>query len=124
MRDRFGLPVARITHIAHPNDVRLSAFLAERSADVFRAAGATSVFVPPPGVRKLHNHQMGTCRMGDEPARSVVDRWCRSHEVPNLYVVDLSVFVTSGGLNPALTIQANAFRVADHIARTISASAG
>jgi len=116
-RDRFGLPVARITHTAHPNDVRLSAFIAERSAEVFRAAGATEVLVPSPEVRKLHNHQMGTCRMGDDPARSVVDRWCRSHEVPGLYVVDASVFVTSGGLNPALTIQANAFRIADHVAR-------
>jgi choline dehydrogenase-like flavoprotein len=48
----------------------------------------------------------------------VVDRWCRSHEVPNLFVIDSSVFVTSGGLNPALTIQANAFRVADRISRT------
>jgi choline dehydrogenase-like flavoprotein len=124
VRDRFGLPVARITHTAHPNDVRLSTFLADRSADVFRAAGATEVIVPAPGVRKLHNHQMGTCRMGEDAARSVVDRWCRAHEVPNLYVVDSSVFVTSAGLNPALTIQANAYRVADHIARSVSAAAG
>jgi choline dehydrogenase-like flavoprotein len=120
VRDRLGLPVARITHTAHPNDVRLSAFLADRSADVFRAAGAISVDVPPPGVRKLHNHQMGTCRMGDDPDRSVVDRWCRLHGVPNAYVTDASVFVTSGGLNPALTVQANAFRIADHIASTRS----
>lgn len=120
VRDRFGLPVARITHTAHPNDVRLSAFLADRSAEVFRAAGATRVDVPPPGVRKLHNHQMGTCRMGDDPERSVVDRWGRLHGVPNAYVTDASVFVTSGGLNPALTVEANAFRVADHLAHTRS----
>jgi choline dehydrogenase-like flavoprotein len=115
-RDRFGMPVARITHTAHPNDDLLSSFLAERSADVFRAAGADWVKVPPIGARKLHNHQMGTARMGDDPAHSVVDRWCRLHEVENTYVVDSSVFVTGGGVNPALTIQANAFRVADHIA--------
>jgi choline dehydrogenase-like flavoprotein len=118
LHDRFGRPVARITHAAHENDVRLAAFIAERAADVFRAAGATWVKVPPVGVRKLHNHQMGTARMGDDPATSVVDRWCRLHEVENAYVVDSSVFVTSGGVNPALTIQANAFRVADHIAST------
>ena len=63
---------------------------------------------------------MGTCRMGDDPERSVVDRWGRLHGVPNAYVTDASVFVTSGGLNPALTVEANAFRVADHLAHTRS----
>ena len=85
---------------------------------VLGAAGATAVHVPEPGARKLHNHQMGTTRMGDDPARSVVDRWCRTHDVPNLYVADASVFTTSAGLNPALTVTANALRVADRIADT------
>jgi len=118
VRDRHGLPVARVTHTAHGNDVLLARYLAVRSGQLLEAAGATRVMVPEPSVRKLHNHQMGTCRMGDDPARSVVDRWGRSHEVPNLYVVDASIFVTSGGLNPALTIQANAFRISEHIAAT------
>jgi choline dehydrogenase-like flavoprotein len=52
--------------------------------------------------------------MGTDPSRSVVDRWCRSHDVPNLWIVDASVFPTSSGYNPTLTILANAFRVADH----------
>jgi choline dehydrogenase-like flavoprotein len=115
VRDRHGLPGARVTHTAHENDVRLARYLASRSGELLEAAGATSVKVPEPSVRKLHNHQMGTCRMGNDPARSVVDRWGQSHEVPNLFVVDASIFVTSGGLNPALTIQANAFRIADRI---------
>ena len=59
-----------------------------------------------------HNH--GTCRMGDDPAASVVDRWCRSHEVPNLWVVDSSIMPSNGGYNPTLTILANTYRVADH----------
>jgi choline dehydrogenase-like flavoprotein len=58
---------------------------------------------------------MGTCRMGNDPQSSVVDKWCRSHDVSNLFIIDASVFVTSGGLNPALTIQANAFRVCDYM---------
>ena len=66
-------------------------------------------------MRKLHNHQMGTCRMGNDAKSSVVDKSCRAHVVPNLFIIDASVFVTSGGLNPALTIQANAFRVCDHM---------
>ena len=59
-------------------------------------------------------HLHGTCRMGDDPTRSVVDRWCRSHEVRNLWIVDGSPFPTSAGYNPTLTILANAYRVAGH----------
>ncbi|MBI2228885.1 MAG: GMC family oxidoreductase [Deltaproteobacteria bacterium] len=115
VRDRFGLPVARITHTSHENDGRLASFLAARSREIFEAAGASRVISPETRVRKLHNHQMGTCRMGNDPRSSVVDKCCRAHDVPNLFIIDASVFVTSGGLNPALTIQANAFRVCDHM---------
>ncbi len=54
---------------------------------------------------------MGTCRMGDDPASSVVDRFCRLHEAPNVFVVDSSVFPTGFGLNPMVTVVANALRV-------------
>jgi choline dehydrogenase-like flavoprotein len=55
--------------------------------------------------------------MGDDPERSVIDRWCRSHDVANLWIVDGSVFPTAGGYNPTLTILANAYRVADRFVR-------
>jgi choline dehydrogenase-like flavoprotein len=61
--------------------------------------------------------------MGDDPSKSVVDRWCRSHEVPNLWVVDSSVMPTNGGYNPTLTIMANAYRVADHFIREAKGNA-
>jgi choline dehydrogenase-like flavoprotein len=61
-------------------------------------------------------HVCGTCRMGVEPSSSVVDADCRAHELENLYIGDASVFPTSGGINPSLTIAANALRVADGIA--------
>lgn len=115
VKDCCGTPVARITHTSHENDVRLARFLGERSREIFEAAGATKVIVPSPEIRKLHNHQMGTCRMGNDPNSSVVDKWCASHDVPNLFIIDASVFVTSAGLNPALTIEANAFRACDHL---------
>jgi choline dehydrogenase-like flavoprotein len=118
VRDRFGLPVARVTYTPHENDDRLAAWIADRSAELFEAAGATKVYNPGPTNRKLHNHQMGTARMGDDPATSVVDRWCRAHECPNLYIADSSVFVTSAGVNPSLTITAIALRIADRIAAT------
>ena len=58
---------------------------------------------------------MGSCRMGDGPKTSVVDANCRSHDVPNLYVCDTSVFVTGSGVNPTLTAMAIARRAAQHI---------
>jgi len=61
---------------------------------------------------------LGTTRMGDDPATSVVDRWCRTHDVPNLYVIDGGVFVTGGSANPTATIMANALRVTDHLIAT------
>ena len=60
-------------------------------------------------------HLMGTCRMGNDPATSVVDKFNRTHDVPNLFVVDGSSFVTSGRQQPTATIQALAYRAADHM---------
>ena len=61
-------------------------------------------------------HQAGTCRFGADPAVSVLNLDCRAHELDNLYVVDTSVFPSIGAVNPALTIAAQALRVANHIA--------
>ena len=63
-------------------------------------------------------HVCGTCRFGVDPKNSVLDAMNQSHDVPNLFIVDSSFFPTSGGTNPALTIAANALRVADHILKT------
>ena len=60
-------------------------------------------------------HQNGTLRFGHDPATSVLDANCRAHELDNLYVVDASFFPSSGAVNPALTIMANALRVGDHL---------
>ena len=60
-------------------------------------------------------HLLGTARMGDDPGTSVVDRWGQAHDADNLFVIDGSVFVTSGAVNPTPTIQAIALRTADYI---------
>ena len=60
-------------------------------------------------------HQAGTCRFGDDPTASVLDRNCKAHELDNLYVVDTSFFVSIGAVNPSLTAIANALRVGDHL---------
>ena len=87
-------------------------FLIDRNAEILEAAGATSVQkVYIDRITGNCSHQHGTTRMGNDPATSVLDRWCRSHEVDNLFVVDGGPFPTGTGINPTLTIMANAWRV-------------
>jgi choline dehydrogenase-like flavoprotein len=73
-----------------------------------------------PELEMNYGHPCGTCRFGDEPASSVLDRDCRTHDVQNLYVVDASFMPRSGAINPSLTIAANALRVAPQIAAQVS----
>ena len=115
--DAWGLPVARITLKPHPNDLAQGRFLIDRNAEILEAAGATQIQkVYIERVTGNCSHQHGTTRMGNDPASSVLDPWCRAHEVDNLYVVDGGSFPTATGANPTLTIMANAWRVAEHIA--------
>jgi choline dehydrogenase-like flavoprotein len=71
----------------------------------------------------LSSHYLGTCRMGNDPATSVVDRRGRSHDVPNLFIADSSVFVTAGAANPALTVSALALRTSEAIVAAFRADA-
>jgi choline dehydrogenase-like flavoprotein len=122
IRDRFGLAVARITHRQHPNDIAMNRWMNGKLPDLADACGATEKWnMAIPGVTTIDDqtamkgsaHLHGTCRMGKDPAKSVLDPWCRAHDVSNLWVVDGSCFPTAGGYNPTLTILANAYRVAD-----------
>jgi len=115
--DAWGLPVARITLAPHENDLAQGRFLVDRCGEILEAAGGQDVTrVYADKVTGNCSHQHGTARMGDDPETSVTDRNCRAHEVDNLYVVDGSPFPTATGANPTLTIMANAWRVAEHIA--------
>ena len=69
-------------------------------------------------------HQAGTCRFGNDPSDSVLNRDCRTHELDNLYVVDTSFFPSISAVNPALTAIANALRVGDHLLERLGASTG
>ncbi len=122
--DAWGLPVARVTLEAHENDLAQGRYLIDRGADILEASGARSVNkVYAQRVTGNCSHQHGTARMGDDPGLSVLNRWCRAHEVENLYAVDGSPFPTGTGANPTLTIMANAWRVADRIIATRGAAA-
>jgi choline dehydrogenase-like flavoprotein len=117
--DAWGLPVARVTLAPHENDLAMGRFLIDRNAEILEAAGASRVQkVYIDRITGNCSHQHGTARMGDDGRNSVVDRYCRAHEVDNLYVVDGSSFPTGTGANPTLTIMANAWRVAEHLAET------
>jgi choline dehydrogenase-like flavoprotein len=114
--DAWGIPVARITHSFHPNDYLVWDFFREKLIEVLQEAGAKDIRGSGIG-RGGAGYQLGTCRMGNDPKTSVVNAHGQSHEIDNLFVVDGSVFVTSGGRNPALTIQALAFHFADYIVK-------
>lgn len=120
VRDKWGIPVARLSGATHPETLRTAAFLNKKAREWVRASGAVEVWGRPPTVAPLSGgqHQAGTCRMGDDPLVSVTDRHCRVHGHDNLYIGDGSVHVTNGGFNPFLTIMALAFRTAAHIAKS------
>ncbi|MCC7381217.1 MAG: GMC family oxidoreductase [Deltaproteobacteria bacterium] len=114
VRDRFGLPVARLTVRLLEPDVNGTRWLGERAMDLFRAMGADDVRMPGWG-RATFVLQHGTCRFGTDPSRSVLDPNCRAHDVKNLFVVDGSFMPSSGGVPTTLTIMSNALRVATHL---------
>jgi choline dehydrogenase-like flavoprotein len=120
VRDRWGMPVARLSGTTHPETVRSAAFMAARAREWLRAAGAGRIWGGDPGLHlSAGQHQAGTCRMGEDPRTSVVDPYGRVHGHANLFVADGSVHVTNGGFNPVLTIMALAFRTADQIAQSL-----
>jgi len=109
-KDKFGLPVARVTFNLHDNDKKLIRAAKEKTMEVMHAAGATEVVQ-----EARYAHLVGACRMGSDPRTSVVDKFCRSHDIANLFICDGSVFPTQGSANPGLTIQALAARTADYL---------
>ena len=109
-KDQYGLPVARVTFSWGDNDRKVIRAGLEKEREILEAAGAEITWMADDTA-----HLLGACRMGSDPRNSVVDRWCRSWDVPNLFICDGSVFVTSSAANPSLTIEAIAARTADYI---------
>ena len=112
--DRFGLPKARVDVRYGENERRLFAAMRTESRRILEASG---VEILDDQVEPRTNHELGGCRMGNDPTKSVVNAFCQSHDVQNLFVVDGSVFPSASEKNPTLTIMALAARTADHIAR-------
>jgi choline dehydrogenase-like flavoprotein len=113
-KDIFGLPVPLLINEPRENDRAMIEAIRSSLKTLLEASGATEILGNEyePG---NSSHFLGTCRMGTTPSSSVVDAWCRTHDVPNLFIADGSVMVTGGAVNPALTISALAVRTAGGI---------
>jgi len=119
VRDKYGLPVVRISGNVHPHTFDIGEVQAHRAEAWLKEAGAvsTSLMAGKPDLVSAGQHQAGTCRMGDDPKGSVVNKYCQVHDVDNVFVIDSSVHVTNGGFNPALTIMAVAFYASNALVR-------
>jgi choline dehydrogenase-like flavoprotein len=110
-QDQYGLPVARVTFSLAEDDKKLVNHAIRHMTEALRAAGGRNIWHEASNSAHLY----GTARMGDDPGSSVVNADCRSWDIRNLWICDGSVFPTTGGVNPSLTIQAVACRTADRI---------
>ena len=112
-RDQFDLPIPNVHYDDHPNDVAMRKYAFQRGAAVYDAVGAIKTIEVPP---YPSTHNLGTCRMSDDPGDGVCNQWGQTHDIKNLFISDGSVFTTSAAENPTLTIVSLAIRQADYIA--------
>lgn len=109
-KDEYGLPRAKVTFSYGDNDRKLIRHAVNNMSAILTAAGGQVEFTVPDSA-----HLMGGCRMGDDAETSVVNSYGQTHDIPNLFVCDASVFVTSGAGNPTNTVMALALRTADYM---------
>ncbi len=115
--DAWGIPVLHIDTKYTDNEFNMARDAVDTSIALAESAGfevLSKNYEPnPPG---YSIHELGTCRMGNDPKTSVLNKWGQSHDIDNLVVVDGSSFVSSGWQNPTMTISALAMRAAEHLA--------
>lgn len=116
LKDPWGRPSLRVTYRDHDDDLATARFLQSVAEEVVDAAGAIQQWSHEVEPQRGGPHLLGTCRLGNDPQTSVVDRYHRSHDISNLFICDGSSMVTSGRGQPTMTIMALAFRAAEHIA--------
>lgn len=113
-RDRWGIPLPRITFDFHENEHRLQKFMAEVGEKIMRATGANKVWTER---KATPNRWAGGTRMGADPKNSIVNEYCQTHDVPNLFIVGASVFPTMSGYPPTATVAALSYRTSEYILR-------
>ena len=119
LKDANGIPAPKIDYTLSDNSRRMLAHAMARGSEILQTAGGRDITTESP-LAAAGWHLMGTARMGTDPSRSVVNEWGRCHDVKNLFIVDGSIFVTSGGVNPTSTIQALALYIADSIKQRLA----
>ncbi len=120
LKDELGRPAPKLHYVPGDNDERMMRYQLDRLEEIAKAAGAVDYklndYKDANGVYRTPAwHLLGTCRMGADPETSVVNRWQQSWDVPNLYIVDGSVFATGGVVNPTPTVCALALRAAENL---------
>lgn len=126
VKDFWGIPVAALSGTRHELDYKHGAFLSKKAEEILLEAGAIKTWrntdenTKPMPMPSGGQHQAGTCRMGKDTKTSVVNEYCKVHEIDNLFLADGSVLVTNGGFNPVLTIMAVAFRTGEYIAKNFN----
>jgi choline dehydrogenase-like flavoprotein len=115
--DAWGIPVLDVQTKYTDNEFNMARDAVDTSIAVAEAAGfevLSKNYDPnPPG---YSIHETGTCRMGDDPKQSVLNKWNQSHDIKNLFVVDGSSFVSAGWQNPTITLSALAMRASEYLA--------
>jgi choline dehydrogenase-like flavoprotein len=119
LKDGHGIPAPKIDYTISENTRRMMEHGIARASDILAVAGARNISCSRT-VLNSPGHLLGTARMGADPERSVVNAWGRCHDVRNLFIVDGSIWVTSGGVNPTSTIQALALYIADSIKQRLA----
>jgi choline dehydrogenase-like flavoprotein len=115
LKDSWGLPALCMTYKDHPDDLKLTNWMNLRAGELLDASGAKRKWTFPVDEQQFAVHLLGTCRMGNDPKTSVINKDHRTHDVKNLFLCDGSSLVTSGRGQPTMTIEALAFRAADRI---------
>ena len=113
--DGHGIPIPVVQFTWSDNDRALWTDMRATLEEIYHVTG-TELLVKDERPAGFASHEVGTCRMGTDPKTSVLNPFCRTHDIPNLFVVDGSPFVTFPEKNPTLTIMALAVRTARHIA--------
>ena len=119
-KDAWGLPLARRNVTWSENDLKIFNDMTDWSRRILEASGAEIMAVAD---EPRTNHELGGCRMGKDPKTSVLNEWCQSHDVKNLFVVDGSVFPSASEKNPTHTMMALAARTAVYMAEQMKKGA-
>jgi choline dehydrogenase-like flavoprotein len=116
IKDAWGIPVLRFDYTFGDNELKMAKDMADSAEEMLKAAGAEDIKIGrdplPPG---WSIHEIGTARMGDDPKTSVTDKFCRLHDVQNVYLADASPFVSGGTQNTTWSILAMCWRTMDYL---------